>query len=427
VSNLLSIPRLRKFGEADEGQALVLGAVALVILMLMAGLGVDVGYLRYEKMQMQKAADAGAIAGASELIYGTVPLAKIAAQNDTTANGYTSGNNGVTVSVNIPPSSGPFAGDNSYVEVIVAQAQPTFFMRVGGFNTVNVRGRAVASSQGNSSGCIYVMDPSSKDTLTIKGAVSINSACGIRVNSSATEAVDKTGSGNITLTPQEVGIGIVGGIREVGSGNIDPTPITGIPHFVDPLANVPEPTPGGCTSQSGTVTGSGTVSLQPATFCSGITIHGSGTVNFASGTYILQGGGLTVTGSPTITGSGVTFYNTGNATYPYAPITITGSSGTTLSAPTSGSLEGILFFQDRAINACCGPTTSNSFDGSNGELYAGALYFPTTPLTYTGSTQLSAYSIIVGWQITMVGTVSMGDDYSSLTDGSPVRSAVLVE
>ena len=30
-----------------------------------AGLGVDVGYLRYQKQQMQKAADTGAIAGAS--------------------------------------------------------------------------------------------------------------------------------------------------------------------------------------------------------------------------------------------------------------------------------------------------------------------------------------------------------------------------
>src|ERR1700687_1999311 len=58
-------PQLRQLRIADEGQALVLTALALVVLMLMAGLGVDVAFLRYQKQQMQKAADAGAIAGAT--------------------------------------------------------------------------------------------------------------------------------------------------------------------------------------------------------------------------------------------------------------------------------------------------------------------------------------------------------------------------
>jgi Flp pilus assembly protein TadG len=37
--------KLRHFRKAEEGQALVLTALALVVIMLMAGLGVDVGYL----------------------------------------------------------------------------------------------------------------------------------------------------------------------------------------------------------------------------------------------------------------------------------------------------------------------------------------------------------------------------------------------
>ncbi len=61
--------KLGHLTKSDEGQALVLAALGLVVLMLMAGLGVDVGYLRYHKQQMQKAADAGAIAGASAYPY----------------------------------------------------------------------------------------------------------------------------------------------------------------------------------------------------------------------------------------------------------------------------------------------------------------------------------------------------------------------
>jgi len=77
VTNLFAMRQLRQFGRADEGQALVLTSLAPVALMLMAGLGVDVP--RYEKQQMHKEADAGAIAGASALTYGG--QVTVAAQN----------------------------------------------------------------------------------------------------------------------------------------------------------------------------------------------------------------------------------------------------------------------------------------------------------------------------------------------------------
>ena len=79
-TNCVATKQLKQLGRAEEGQALVLGALALVVLVLMAGLGVDVGFLRYEKQQMQKAADAAAMAGASALVYGGEVT--VAARND---------------------------------------------------------------------------------------------------------------------------------------------------------------------------------------------------------------------------------------------------------------------------------------------------------------------------------------------------------
>ena len=146
---------------------MVLTALALVVLMLMAGLGVDVGYLRYQKQQMQKAADAGAIAGASALIYnGNWNAAAVA---DVNANGFTTtktnGRPWRTIAVNSPPTTpgDPFHGEAGYVEVIVTQPQPTFFMRVGGFDTVPVSARAVASAVVNGSGCMFAMDPTDSE------------------------------------------------------------------------------------------------------------------------------------------------------------------------------------------------------------------------------------------------------------------------
>ena len=170
-------------------------ALALVVLMLMAGLGVDVGFLRYQKQQMQKAADAGAIAGASTLIYNG--KYKAAAQADSSANGFTNGSNGIVVTVNMPPASGPNQSKIGFVEVIVSQPQPTFFMRVGGFTSMPVSARAVASAAAIASGCIYVLDPTDKDTLTVSGAGAINSGCGIWVDS---KLADYNVSGSACVT-----------------------------------------------------------------------------------------------------------------------------------------------------------------------------------------------------------------------------------
>ena len=89
--------------------------------------------------------------------------------------------------------------------------------------------------------------------------------------------------------------------------------------------------------------------LNPGVYCGGITVSGNGvSATFSSGTYILLGGGLQIKGGANATGSGVMFYNTYNSTYSYSPIVVSASS-TTLSAPTSGTYEGVLFFQDRNI------------------------------------------------------------------------------
>src|SRR5512133_1934198 len=118
------LSRVRQLTKAEDGQAMVLTALALTFIMLMAGLGGDVGYLKYQRHQMQKAADAAALAGASVLSYSSNETnIRNAAYNDSSANGFANGSNGIAVTVNHPPTSGPFAGNSAYVEVYVAQAR----------------------------------------------------------------------------------------------------------------------------------------------------------------------------------------------------------------------------------------------------------------------------------------------------------------
>lgn len=86
----------------QRGQALVFAALGLVAVTGIVGLAIDMGYLRYTKRRLQTAADSAAIAAASELNRGDYTAA---AMNDSKANGFENGKNGVTVSASPPHQS----------------------------------------------------------------------------------------------------------------------------------------------------------------------------------------------------------------------------------------------------------------------------------------------------------------------------------
>ncbi len=413
----------------------------LVVLVLMAGVGIDVGFLHYEKQQMQKAADAAALAGAATLIYsGQGQPVTIAARNDASANGFANGVNNVTVTVNNPPLSGIHAGNANYVEVYVAKPISTFFMKVAsGFSFVNVRSRSVASAIGSASGCIYTLDPVDGQTLVVDSGVRVATGCGIRVASSNNSALVNQGVLTTTAknTPPLILVGIVG--EYSGSGTYSPTaPVTGIANFLDPLALVPAPTfdRNNCSGGTNFTISSG--HIPQGNYCNGITITGSGTVTFdTGGTYILLGGGLTATGYPQLNGTNVLFYNTyGNPPYSYGDINLTAASGSTLSAPTTGPQAGILFFQDRTVSPV---GTGSSFDASAGASFNGALYFSnpnqttTHPLTYKGPpANIASNTIIVAWALEFKGNAPNFQGYTQLPGfggslRSPIATAAIVE
>jgi hypothetical protein len=164
-------------------------------------------------------------------------------------------------------------------------------------------------------------------------------------------------------------------------------------------------------------------------YCNGINLTAAaGTVTFNPGTYILKGGGLNLNGVvASIQGTGVTFYNTYDATYPYGPINIQSTfSAVSFTAPTTGSLAGILFFQDRSVVS----STANTFnDFVAGTSLEGAMYFPTTPVSFAAALGGAHYTILVADTINYTGFLGFfNNDYSVLPGGSPIKnSGLLVE
>ncbi len=96
--------------------------------------------------------------------------------------------------------------------------------------------------------------------------------------------------------------------------------------------------------------------------------------------YILQGGGLNVTGKSSLSGAGVMIYN---ASTNGGQINFSGTSAVTLSAPTGGAYQGIVFFQNRASNA---PVVLGS--GNVTVNLTGVVYAPGAPVVAGGSSNV---------------------------------------
>jgi hypothetical protein len=385
--------------------------LSVVALMAFLGLAIDVGYQQYVKTGMQTAADAAAVGGAQELrTSGSTNLVS-SAKADAAANGFTDGQNSVSITVNNPPASGYSTGDATAVEVLIYQTVPTFFMQVLGFSSGTVRVRAVARVGGGTN-CFYVLDPSMASALSVSGGVTVQFSCGVQVNSTSNTAFTVTGGSHATAPY----FWVAGKYTVNGGSSITPAPIQGASVLSDPLSGLPRPAVGACTYTSVSVGNGATTTLSPGTYCKGISLGGGATVTFNPGTYVIKGGGLTISNGAHVTGNNVTFYNSYATGYAYAPFTFNGGTTVTLTAPTTGSYAGILLFQDPTVVSAA----VNTFSNGTTSVLTGTLYFPTTALSYSGGAT-AAYTIIVADSVSFSGGTTVNSNYASLPGGSPVK------
>jgi len=413
----------------DDGQTLLLAALCFPVLLGFLGFAADVGMLTIEKEKVQSAADSAAIAGASELNYGDWTTA---AQSAAALNGFTNGSNGATVSVNPSgdatptPLYGAYAGQSGYLEVIVTQSSPTFFMNVFGIANMSVSARAVAS-QGRNPNCIYLLQATGT-TLTSTGGSTINSPdCGIVDDSSNSAAISVSGGSTVSTDS----IAVVGSYS-ASNGTISPTPSTGIVAVSDPLAYLSPPTysAGSCTSNPAYSYNGGGLSYHVgpgsnySTTQSGnlvcytsLTVGGNGnTVTVNPGIYVITGS-LNFGNGTILGGNGVTFYITNSG-----QVTFNNGAAFNFTAPTSGTFNGILFYQDRSDTQ-----TATLLGGTNATMQ-GILYFPDAALNFSNGSATTFYTPIIAASLTMTGgTTFTDDDYATKNSSSPLTSPRLVE
>ncbi|MDE3148956.1 MAG: hypothetical protein KGL37_05755, partial [Acidobacteriota bacterium] len=334
--------------KSESGQVLVLTALSMMLMLGFVGLAVDVGMLFHARRNMQIAADAAALAGALDYkYYSSKGSAIAAAQEAALANGITDLSDLI---VNVPPLNGPNITSPGFIEAIVSTPNPTVFMSLFGFRTVNVGARGVAGNGGASDACLYVLDPTADDAMDVQGSFVINApGCGIVVNSKSGNALQFTGAaGRLTAAWVSV-VGGDGGHSEDST----PAPVTGGAPISDPInLTGPTPTNGGCTGGDGFPGQSGTTDTTTTTLTGDLSASGPGVgkvicytqainlnnVTLGPGIYVFQNG-VTTNGFVNSAPGGTTLDIYGGALHI--------NTGTVLNlvAPTSGETADIVLME----------------------------------------------------------------------------------
>src|SRR5213593_3956771 len=106
----------------ERGQILPLTGIALVALVAVIAVAADMGYFFDYRRRMQTGADGAAMAGAEQLRRDANDAqVQPAAFSAAASNGFTNGASGTQVVIHHPPSSGPYAGNDRFVEAIISQ------------------------------------------------------------------------------------------------------------------------------------------------------------------------------------------------------------------------------------------------------------------------------------------------------------------
>ena len=343
----MCLPVLRKFASNQQGSMLPIMAAILLITTAGGAIAVDVARAYAFKDQLQLTADAAALAAAVNLP--DVDAAREAAYHYAAINmpGFGDVVSAEDLEFGHWDSEGRAINADgqgpSAIKVTArlsktnGNAVSTVFAAIFGSEMMDIAASAVAGKR--SAMCILALEQDEADGLGMDIAADIEALnCTVQVNSRHRYAF-RIWLGSKFLAS---GLCVTGGAYLSGWASISPDPTLGCPPQPDPLADLEPPAVGGCDHHD-SIFDAHHGNLQPGVYCGGLSVKGDSNLTLASGVYVIKDGPLSILDSSKVSGDGVTFFLTGDD----ALIRFDDNSSLTLTAPTSGSMTGILVFQDR--------------------------------------------------------------------------------
>lgn len=406
----------------ERGVIIVMFAFMLPIMIGFLGLGVEVAFWFQDRRDLQAAADAGALAGAYEVAEDRVSSTSTVAQREAEANGWSSSEGTITVNndqVNSTfPSSGNFDADSDAVEVILTRTIEPLFIGYFMDNLTLTAGAVATVVAGATEACVLALGDGlapGASAITVSGTASVTmTGCTFATNSDNNAAIKLTGGGSLTADCVYSGGGISGTPTTTACASPGKT---NQPTISDPYADIAQPAFASCSnpadnySLSGSSTDTLDASIQDV-YCK-ITSSSSGTLTLDAGTYFLDGGDFKISGSGNVSATnGVTIVlgdSSGGSSC--GNVNITGSGEIDMTAPTSGTYSGILFFRH---SSCSSTGQDMSFSGNSDSTVIGAIYSPSKGLNISGGTSIAGSCLqLIANQISFTGSGTIGSECDS--------------
>jgi len=383
---------MTKIWHDKHGNAMIIAAAALPLLIGSAGLATDTIQWALWKRQLQRAADSAAIAG----VYDRVAAASATTGTAAAVDKDLGLNNSldtvkfplVTKSVTFPADAG---AQKNQVHVTLAVQRPLSFSSMFMANAPLIRTSAQAATVSNAGEfCVLSLQNNSKTGIQATGNSSLVMDCGIMTNSVSTNnSAAGQGSSSITATT----LAAAGGIQQSNNWNVGSyQPYS--PAVADPYATLtPDSTDShsNCSTNKGVLSGSKNGTNYTQGCYSSIDIGSNRAATLAPGVYFINGGGVNIQGD--LTGlNGVTIILGNTNASPTATIgsfDMNAQAKLNITAPTTGKWKGMAIYQDRRAvddspTGNISASSPNKLNGGSASIVTGVIYFPNQQITYNG-------------------------------------------
>lgn len=395
---------LKNLFSDQRGNALALVAATTPLMVGAAAMAVDTINLTLSKRQLQRAADSAALAGAYALVQSKPVNASVT--HDLTFN------NRVTQTsapvIENAPTAGAYAGNPLAVRVILTSQQRQPFISFFSSTAPTVRAEATAAIIYAGKFCMVSLETGNVTGITFAGSTSVNLGCGVAANARSANAISAGGSASVTASP----IAAVGGVPS-STSYVQPTILMPYsPPQTDPYADLPQPTvPTDCQNE---------LKVQPneswevtpnesGVYCyRGMDIKG--TLRLAPGVYYIDGRSASFGSQANVTGTGVTIILTSSTAAgdpsSIATLDMHGGAVLDITAPTTGTYEGVLLYQDP--RAVAGNTVQ--INGNSASHFQGGFYLPRADVTFNGNTGMRTECMqLVGRRLTFSGNSNISN------------------
>lgn len=387
---------MRSLWQNKRGNALLIGAAALPMLVGSAGLASDSVQWVLWKRQLQRAADSAAIAG----VY-----ARVGSQDVTTQVGAdVAKNNHTKYALLGAPVIGYPADSADWNNSVSVQLQmqktlsfTSMFMASAPVITVNSTAAAVSAGEY----CARAMINTNATGITAGGNTTVDLKCGMITNSTSMDAAVAFGSSSVTASP----VAAVGGLDTTDNWAAGTVLLPFTLPATDPYADISAPTiPSGCSNWADSPSDNQTYpSSAPSSPVCLRNFSVKGTLALQPGTYIITGD-MKVNSGAKISCTGCTFILTNSNPASTGTVDINGGAQLNLVAPDTGTYKGIVFYSDRGATA----SAINKINGNSSSTYTGAFYFPHQQVQFTGNAGVTFNCIkLVSWQLTFTGNSSI--------------------